>query len=152
MGVGDRVRAYKQGGNIMNNQDSKADSGKIRPTLVPPSLMQTVSIVRGYGTQKYGDPDNWKNVEIKRYQDALYRHWLAYLSDPFALDPESKLPHLWHVACNIAFLVELDLHFNQISRDILKQWLERCGINESVTEQAEQPSGLATGRIMRKES
>lgn len=104
----------------MNNQEAKADFGKIRPTLVPPSLMLAVSMVREYGTQKYGDPDNWKKVDIHRYQDALYRHWLAYLSDPHSVDSESGLPHLWHIACNTAFLIELDLHINPVSRDIFK--------------------------------
>lgn len=88
-------------------QGVKADAGKPRPSLVPPSLVWAVARVREYGCAKYHDPDNWRRVEPKRYRDALYRHWLAYL-DGEELDPESGLPHLWHVACNIAFLIELD--------------------------------------------
>jgi hypothetical protein len=37
-----------------------------------------------------------------------YRHWLDYLDDPTGLDAESGLTHLAHVACNIAFLCELE--------------------------------------------
>lgn len=84
---------------------AKADAGKPRPSLVPVSLIRAVTEVREYGARKYGDPDNWKTVEIQRYVDAAYRHWLAYL-DGEAYDPESGLPHLWHLACNIAFLIE----------------------------------------------
>ena len=89
------------------NTEAKADSGKIRPTLVPASLVTAVANVREYGCKKYHDPENWKRVEPQRYLDALYRHLLAYLSGE-KNDKESGLPHLWHMACNIAFLVDLE--------------------------------------------
>ena len=89
------------------NQKAKADKGKIRPTLVPVSLIKAVAAVRGYGVEKYHDPENWRKVEVERYKDALYRHWLAYLGGEW-LDQESGLPHLWHLACNAAFLIELE--------------------------------------------
>lgn len=89
------------------NQEAKADVGKLRPTLVPVSLIKAVAAVREYGTQKYGDENNWRRVEPQRYRDALYRHWLAYL-DGEERDPESGLPHLWHLACNAAFLIEME--------------------------------------------
>ena len=41
-------------------------------------------------------------------RDALYRHWLNYLDDPKGVDEESGLPHLWHLACNAAFLIEME--------------------------------------------
>lgn len=90
------------------DQSAKTDAGKIRPTLVPPALIEAVAAVREYGCSKYGDPDNWKRVEPQRYREALYRHWLAYLKNPEACDPESGLPHLWHLACNAAFLIEME--------------------------------------------
>lgn len=88
---------------------AKADTGKPRPTLVPVSLIRAVTAVREYGAAKYHDPDNWRTVEPQRYRDALYRHWLAYLEDPYGVDAESRLPHLWHVACNVAFLIEMEM-------------------------------------------
>ena len=91
----------------MNNA-AKADHGKPRPTLVPPSLVMAVAKIREYGCQKYTDPENWKQVEPQRYKDALYRHLLAYLRGE-RNDPESGLPHLWHMACNIAFLIEMEV-------------------------------------------
>lgn len=87
--------------------EAKWDRGKIRPTLVPAKLVPAVAAVREYGTAKYKDPENWKKVEAQRYRDALYRHWLAYLAGEVN-DPESGLPHLWHLACNAAFLIELE--------------------------------------------
>ena len=89
------------------SQEAKADAGKIRPTLVPISAIRAIAEIREYGCRKYYDPENWKRVEPQRYKDAAYRHWLAYL-DGEQNDQESGLPHLWHLACNIAFLIELE--------------------------------------------
>ena len=90
------------------NQTAKADAGKPQLSLVPPEIIKDIAYIRMYGTKKYGSPDNWKQVEIERYRDAAYRHWLAYLADPAGVDEESGYPHIWHVACNIAFLCELE--------------------------------------------
>lgn len=95
------------------NQEVKADKSKIRPTLVPVSIIKAIAAIREYGVQKYLDRDgkekieNWRDVEPQRYRDAAYRHWLAYLAGE-KKDQESGLPHLWHLACNIAFLIELE--------------------------------------------
>ena len=89
------------------SQSAKSDMGKHRPTLVPVCLIRAVTAVREYGTAKYGDPENWRQVEPQRYRDALYRHWLAYLEGD-KCDEESGLPHLWHVACNVAFLIAME--------------------------------------------
>ena len=96
----------------MNTEDAgnvyKADADKPRPTLVPVSLITAVTAIREYGCSKYHDPDNWRKVEAQRYRDALYRHWLAYLNGE-RNDPESGYPHLWHLACNVAFLIEMEM-------------------------------------------
>lgn len=86
---------------------AKADDGKVRPTLVPAGLIEAVAAVREYGCRKYHDPENWRKVAAHRYRDALYRHWLAYLKGEIK-DLESGLPHLWHIATNAAFLIELE--------------------------------------------
>lgn len=91
----------------MNKQEAKADAGKLRPTLVPVSIIEAVASIREYGVKKYGDPDNWKKVSPDRYRNAAYRHWLAYVKGE-ELDPESGLPHLYHCACNLAFLIEME--------------------------------------------
>lgn len=90
------------------NQAVKADAGKPQLTLVPSEIIYAIAVIRMYGCRKYHDPDNWKEVEIERYRDAAYRHWLAYLEDPAGVDKESGLPHLWHLACNVAFLCEME--------------------------------------------
>lgn len=90
------------------NQEAKSDRGKVRLTFVPLKILMAIGWVRMFGNRKYKDPDNWKQVEKERYRDALFRHLVAYLSDPLGKDKESGLPHLFHVATNVAFLLELE--------------------------------------------
>lgn len=92
---------------IIPDQTAKADKGKARLSLVPSAIIYAVARVREYGVQKYSEPDNWKRVEPERLRDAMYRHMLAYIDDPESIDAESGLPHLWHLACNAAFLIAL---------------------------------------------
>lgn len=103
---------------IFDDQRAKADYGKEQLTLVPRRIIHDICAIRMYGNQKYpdGGPDNWKNVEKERYRDAAYRYFLAYLDDPQGKDKESGFPHLWHLACNIAFLCEFEDGGGQIDR------------------------------------
>ena len=90
------------------NQEAKADAGKLQLTLVPRQIIKDIAEVRMYGNAKYHDPENWRTVEKERYRDAAFRHFLAYLDDPDGVDEESGIKHLKHLACNIAFLCELE--------------------------------------------
>ena len=92
------------------DQRVKADAGKLQLTLVPTEMIRAVARIRMYGNVKYpeGGPDNWMRVEPQRYRDAMFRHMLAYLDDPGGVDEESGMPHLWHLACNASFLIELE--------------------------------------------
>ena len=90
------------------NQEAKADNGKPKLSLVPRRIIFEIARVREYGNKNYGDPENWRTVEKERYRDAAFRHFLAYLDDPTGVDEESGLPHLSHLACNIAFLCEME--------------------------------------------
>lgn len=93
------------------NQQAKQDQNKIRPSLVPPALIEAVALVRAYGNLKYGDSENWRTVEPARYFDAMLRHSLS-LQKGEALDEESGLPHLAHLATNVAFLLEMGWPLN----------------------------------------
>ena len=90
----------------MNDQTAKADAGKAQLTLVPRKIIWDIAAIREYGNEKYGDPENWRQVSDERYRNAAFRHFLAYLDDPNSVDQESGMPHLWHLACNIVFLCE----------------------------------------------
>lgn len=104
------------------DQEFKADAGKPKLTLVPHQILYDIARVREYGNAKYpeGGKDNWKKVEIERYRDAAFRHFLLYLQEPKGLDKESGLPHLSHLACNIAFLCELEKDEDKDNEGLIK--------------------------------
>ena len=60
----------------MNSQEAKADKGKLELSLVPVQIIRDVAKVRMYGNAKYHSPDNWRQVELNRYIDAMYHHSL----------------------------------------------------------------------------
>ena len=91
----------------IKNQQAKADAGKPILSLVPVEIIFEIEKVRSYGVKKYKNPDNWKNVEIERYHEALLRHTMAVWEDLTAKDEESGLLHLSHIATNIAFILEM---------------------------------------------
>ena len=85
----------------------KHDGGKARLDLVPPEIIEAVGTVMTHGAEKYGE-GSYRQVEPKRYRAALMRHICKWMKDPHGTDEDSGLPHLWHIACNVAFLLELD--------------------------------------------
>jgi len=89
----------------------KADAGKAQLTLVPRRIIWDIAQVRMYGVNvKYPETgrDGWKTIDKQRIQDAMMRHMLRYLDDPDGVDEDSGLPHLWHLAVNVAFLCEME--------------------------------------------
>ena len=91
----------------IKKQVAKADADKPILSLVPKEIIFEIEKVRSFGVKKYKEPDNWKRVEIERYHEALLRHTMAVWNDIQARDTESGLLHLSHIACNVAFLLEL---------------------------------------------
>ena len=94
-------------GGLGGNQQAKADAGKPHPSYCPVALIEGVIAIREHGTAKYGDPENWRKVSADRYHEAILRHTLAIWQDPYAVDPDSGLLHLQHIATNIAFLLQM---------------------------------------------
>jgi hypothetical protein len=83
----------------------KYDDEKIDLSMVPKSLMYAVAEVLMFGARKY-ERHNWrKGMVWSRLIAATLRHIHAF-NEGEDLDPESKLNHLHHAACDIAFLIE----------------------------------------------
>lgn len=108
----------------------KFDNGKPKLTLVPTQIITDIARVREYGVKKYKDPENWKRVEIERYRDAAFRHLIAYVNDPYGVDDESELPHLSHLACNVAFLCEMQ--HNEAIKEL--DQCSRCKYTDETTD------------------
>ena len=93
----------------MINRGLKFDKDKVMLSLVSSNFVYGVGEVLTFGAKKYA-PNSWQTVPDakRRYEDALYRHWLAYLNGE-RIDKESGLSHLKHLATNAMFL----LHFEK---------------------------------------
>ena len=101
----------------MNNQEYKADGGKLRVDLVSPAFIEAVASIRTYGVKKYGDSENWRKVEPERYVAAAMRHFEAYRKGE-SHDSESEFPHLWHCACNLMFLIDMEVEKARAEEEI----------------------------------
>lgn len=111
---------YIEVSDIMG-QPYKDTKGKPELSLVPPQIIFDIAQVREYGNVKYpeGGKDNWKKVDINDYKDALLRHTLKYLQDPKGKDEESGIEHYKHMACNIAFICEMERKDEQTKENIM---------------------------------
>lgn len=90
----------------MNNQSIKKDNGKPRLDLVPLEILEPLARVREFAVKKYGIDgiEAWREISDDRLLAALLRHLVTYQKNPNALDEESGLPAIYHVAINAAFL------------------------------------------------
>lgn len=93
---------------MLDTLGRKFDGDKPMPSLMPAPALLAISRVLTSGAKKYA-PDNWKYVEgaEQRYQDALWRHLLAYSSGE-KTDPETGESHMAHIGCNVLFLLYAD--------------------------------------------
>jgi hypothetical protein len=87
----------------------KFDAGKTRMSLLPFDALRAIADVLTFGAQKY-KAHSWRTIPnaLERYKDAALRHWVALESGEW-LDPESKLPHVGHLGCDVLFIVALAL-------------------------------------------
>lgn len=83
----------------------KFDTNKAPCDLLSSHSLIGTAQVLGYGASKYA-PHNWrKGIVYSRIISAVFRHLLAFMRGEDN-DPESGLPHIDHVACNVMFLQE----------------------------------------------
>jgi hypothetical protein len=91
----------------------KYDNDKLRWDLLPIQCTEDIVRVLTFGSKKYAD-NNWQLVEKagERYYAAVLRHLAAWRQGEIT-DPESGLPHLAHIACNITFLQWIEKERNK---------------------------------------
>lgn len=90
----------------MTEQGTKADKGKAPCELLSPTALLGTAAVLAFGAKKYS-PNNWrKGLAWMRIAGAIMRHLFAFMAGE-DLDPETGLPHVDHLGCEIMFLQEL---------------------------------------------
>lgn len=86
----------------------KFDQDKLQYSLMSIHAIEEMLKVLQYGAKKYG-ARNWeKGLKYSRVIDATYRHLGDYLKG-IRIDPETGLPTMAHVMCNIMFLLHYEL-------------------------------------------
>lgn len=88
-------------------EGKKFDADKARYDLIPPEIEEAIAKVLTFGADKY-DERNWElGMSWGRPYAALRRHMGAWWSGEDK-DPETGMPHTWHAACCIAFIVAFE--------------------------------------------
>jgi hypothetical protein len=87
---------------------TKFDTGKPRMDLIPPEALMALGEVFAYGAKKYTDRNWEKGMDWGRLVGATHRHFAAWMAGEDD-DPESTLPHLWHVLTNVAMLAAYEV-------------------------------------------
>lgn len=91
-------------GDDLNKGGVKFDDGKTMMELLPPEFIFGVANILTHGAKKYA-ARNWEmGMSWSRPFGGAMRHlWKWWGGEK--LDPDSGMPHLWHAACNLAFLI-----------------------------------------------
>ena len=91
-------------GDDLNKGGVKFDDGKTMMELLPPEAIFGVASILTHGAKKYA-ARNWElGMDWSRPFGGALRHlWKWWAGE--RLDSDSGLPHLWHCACNIFFLI-----------------------------------------------
>lgn len=92
-----------------NNPKPKEVTGKPVLSLVPRGIVEAIAKVREFGNKKYGNPDGWKKMSKQDYWEACLRHAEAARNNVDAVDPESGLRHIEHLACDLSFILSGEL-------------------------------------------
>lgn len=87
----------------------KETEGKPMLSLVPRGINECIARVREYGNKKYGSPNGWKLMKRQDYWEACLRHAEKARNNIDSVDKESGLPHTWHLACDLSFILSGEL-------------------------------------------
>lgn len=99
----------------MSGLGSRNNTGKLPYELIPPHTMTALASVLQVGAQKYS-PRNWeKGMPHSTSYASLMRHLLAWWQGQ-ETDPETNLPHSWHVLWNAMAIVEMERRLGEGDR------------------------------------
>ena len=93
---------------IKNDQDKLLVGLMLKGFACP--LLELAKVVT-FGAKKYGK-FNWQKVNKERYQEALARHYMAWL-DGEKLDQETNVSHLAHLSFNVLAILYFELNENK---------------------------------------
>ena len=97
----------REDATVSSTGSLRYNKGKLPMHLVPTSAIKAMAAVLEYGATKYTER-NWESgSDYSVPYASLMRHLTAFWEGE-NLDPESKLPHTFHILMNAAMLVEYE--------------------------------------------
>ena len=99
-----RISSQNWREEVWPDEGKKHDGEKVRMDLLPPEMETAVAAVLTFGAAKYGDRNWEKGMKWGRVYAAMRRHMNAWWAGEDN-DPETGMPHTWHAACCVAFLI-----------------------------------------------
>lgn len=97
------IKDYKDDSWTQPQAGVKFDGEKPPMALLDAEFLEGVAKVLGFGANKYA-ANNWRNgIAVSRLVSAAYRH-LGAINKGEDVDPESGLPHSYHLGCCVMFL------------------------------------------------
>jgi hypothetical protein len=94
-------------------QAMRYNQGKLQWSLMDMKSFEPMIRVLEFGAKKYAR-DNWKKgMFLSAIYDSLTRHMISFMAGEDN-DPESGLPHIGHIQCNIMFMSYVLQHHPQL--------------------------------------
>lgn len=87
----------------------KHDGGKDPWHLLPWDAVREIVKVLAFGAKKYAERNWEKGLPHSRTFSATQRHLTAWFQDREDADPETRINHLAHAACEILFALAFEL-------------------------------------------
>lgn len=116
----------------MSDQEIKKDVGKNRLDLIPVECIDAIGKVLTFGAEKYFDSSWRQGINYSRVYAATQRHLQAFWGEAPDIDEESKLSHLSHAFCNLAFLLAYEEN-----KERYQTFDDRAGSNNEFYKQQE---------------
>lgn len=101
-----------------SNVAIRHDQNKTQWDLLPMEAIEPIVKVLEFGAAKYS-ANNWRvgeGFKFSRVLNSMRRHLYAYIKGQDN-DPESGLPHLAHIGCNVMFLLYYSLNKSKFKND-----------------------------------
>lgn len=104
-----RGKAFHDMAETVSKLAAHKSDGKPLVGDIDPQFEMAIGRILANSIEKYpndpdGKPNWWKGGSYRGFAASIKRHLNRWLSGE-ELDSESGLPHLWHAACDLMFLV-----------------------------------------------
>lgn len=103
----------KEEGNESPTGSLRYNKGKLPMHLVPPEAEEAIAAVLGYGATKYAERNWEQGANFSTPYASLKRHLNEFWKGEDN-DPESNLPHTYHILMNAVMLMYYEKYYSDL--------------------------------------